>query len=272
MKNIFKRNHIIITALAIMIAIAGYINFTSNDKPDKGHIQTVSPDLENFNVLEGLDGTTLVQNDVGAGENAEDEAEAEADDADINDEVGTTAVEEDVDENDEILQTAPVEDDADELGDLSDEDLLAASDKVKGNAELDIKENGVPGEAVLVTSINASFFSSAKLAREQTRARNKATLMDIIENTNVSDSQKQDALNSMLELNAIAEKENATELLLEAKGFDGAVVSIVDGKVDVVVNASSITDQQAAIIEDVVKRKTSAKAGDIVITPVVVSE
>ena len=34
MKNIFKKNQIIITALAIMIIIAGYLSFTNDDKLD----------------------------------------------------------------------------------------------------------------------------------------------------------------------------------------------------------------------------------------------
>ena len=48
----------------------------------------------------------------------------------------------------------------------------------------------------------------------------------------------------MLALNAIAEKENAAETLLMAKGCR-SVVSITDGKVDVVVNAPSITESAA---------------------------
>ena len=31
MKNIFKKNQIIITALAIMLAVAGYLNFSKED-------------------------------------------------------------------------------------------------------------------------------------------------------------------------------------------------------------------------------------------------
>ena len=43
-----------------------------------------------------------------------------------------------------------------------------------------------------------------------------------------------------------------------AKGFADPVVSISSGKVDVVVNAPSITDAQRAQIEDIVKRKAPA--------------
>ena len=63
-----------------------------------------------------------------------------------------------------------------------------------------------------------------------------------------------------------AEKENAAETLLMAKGFLDPVVSITGDKVDVVINASSITDPQRAQIEDIVKRKTEVGADQIVIT------
>ena len=76
----------------------------------------------------------------------------------------------------------------------------------------------------------------------------------------------------MIELTNIAEKEKNAEMLLEAKGFDGAVVFIADGEVDVVVNAETLTDQQLAIIESVVKTKTDIAAEHIKINPVVVSE
>ena len=46
----------------------------------------------------------------------------------------------------------------------------------------------------------------------------------------------------MIALTEVAEKENAAETLLMAKGFADPVVSISSGKVDVVVNAPSITD------------------------------
>jgi stage III sporulation protein AH len=69
-----------------------------------------------------------------------------------------------------------------------------------------------------------------------------------------------------------AEKERAAEILLEAKGFDGSIVYIVDDQVDVVVNAANLTDQQLAIIEEVVKSKTDIPVDKIYINPVVVED
>ena len=78
--------------------------------------------------------------------------------------------------------------------------------------------------------------------------------------------------NKIVALAETAEIANATELLLEAKGFDGAVVSIVDNSVDVVVNASAVTDGQIAQIEDIVIRKTGMNAENIVVSAVVTEE
>ena len=92
------------------------------------------------------------------------------------------------------------------------------------------------------------------------------SLMSIINNESVDAASKEAATQSLMALSAIAEKENAAETLLMAKGFADPVVSITDGKVDVVINASSITDPQRAQIEDIVKRKTETGAENIVIT------
>lgn len=121
-------------------------------------------------------------------------------------------------------------------------------------------------------TLDADYFSSAKISREQTRAKNKEILMSIVDDKNISESQKEDALNRILELTDAAEQENAAELLLAGKGFENSVVSIVDGEVDVVVSANSLNEQQIAQIEDIVQRKTGIASDKIVITPVGVEE
>ena len=87
--------------------------------------------------------------------------------------------------------------------------------------------------------------------------------MVIVNSQDISDSAKQEAVNKLTSITDASEKEIACELLLEAKGFEGAIVSIIDGKADVVINLSSISDVQRAQIEDIVKRKTGFSADKI---------
>ena len=71
------------------------------------------------------------------------------------------------------------------------------------------------GEAVLTSGVTAdSFNAAAKLNREQTRSRNKEMLMEVIDNPNVAESLKQDAINSVMQITDISEKELAAETLL----------------------------------------------------------
>ena len=90
--------------------------------------------------------------------------------------------------------------------------------------------------------------------------------MEIINSTSLSESQKQDAVNGMMELTQIAEKEMAAEILLEAKGFDGAVVSVNGDMVDVVVCTDSLDDAKLAQIEDIIVRKTGMDPANIIIS------
>ena len=145
---------------------------------------------------------------------------------------------------------------------------------VWGDADTEIgtqeDEHLNPGESVLTgTLINAAdYAASVKLNREQIRSKNKETLLDIINNENITEEQKQDAVDAMVKMTDVAEKEADAEMLLEAKGFTNVVVSISDECVDVVLDMGEVTDAKRAQVEDVVKRKTGVEAEKIVITPI----
>ena len=147
------------------------------------------------------------------------------------------------------------------MEDYLDEDMQVA--------EVEPDENEIPGEAVFTSTSGVTVLSEAKLLKEQTRAKNKETLLEIINSDGLSDEQKQEAVNSMVEMTEIAEKEAAAEILLEAKGFQNVVVSIYGDAVDVVVNAAELTDVMRAQIEDIVTRKTDVEPQNIIISTVV---
>lgn len=269
MKNIFRKNQVIITALAIMIAVAGYLNFTG-DKVAKQ-----SDDMDNYVAADStsaIDETTGVDTDslVTSADLANEDLLAA-----LNGE-NSSDVESLTDASD-LLDP----DLADSTLDISDEDVAAndGSIEVADNGELVVdneddqtESKDTTGEAVLVNNpINSSYFTTAKLKREQTRTKNREDLMELIDNENVTEEQKQEATNKILEMTANAEKETLTESLLGAKGFSDVVVDIVDGSVDVIVNVTNMTDQQRAQIEDIVKNKTGISVENITITPVEVN-
>lgn len=99
-------------------------------------------------------------------------------------------------------------------------------------------ESANPGEAVL-TSTGAetvNFAAEAKLSREQVRSKNKESLLEIINNKELEEASRQSAIVQMVKMTDTAEKEEAAEMLLEAKGFSNVVVSITDDSADVVLD------------------------------------
>ena len=220
MKRIFRRNQIIITTLAVMIAAAGYLNYSTKQ-------ELAGAGVYEAGVMEISDEDILAENQALHG----------------------------VDDG-SLLEMASL----DGAGEEVPVDVIASEEQVPV-----VIEN--PGEAVLTGGTSVSeYIAGVQMNREQIRAKNKETLMEVINSDQIPDTEKQAAIQSMIRLTEIAEKENAAETLLKAKGFVDPVVSITENQVDVVVNATVLTDPERAQIEDIVKRKTEIGAQGIVIT------
>ncbi len=208
MKKMFRKNQIIITALAVMIAAAGYISYSDSKEKFEGEeassdtvvdLDSILQDIENLDV----DGA-----------------------------------------NEDSL-------DVDGTGD----DFQQGSDA----------NSGTPGEAILTSS--STYMAEARISREQIRAQNKEALLKIINNELLSEAERESAVASMVELTDLVEKEAATELLLEAQGFDDVVVNLTGETADIVVPQTKLDDASRAQIEDIVKRKAGVSVDKIVITP-----
>ena len=243
MKKLFRRNQIIVTTLAVMIAAAGYLNYTGKQDLEAGNVMSeaglmdISEEdimMENQRILDAQGGYEEIQS---------------------------------LDQDLSQLQGDPQQfAQAETIGDQAGMEA-GALDSAQGNAGDTQTGYENPGEAILTSGMSVSdYIAGVQLNREQVRAKNKDTLLAIINNANIEESAKQEAIQDMIRLTEISEKENAAETLLMAKGFSDPVVSISSEKVDVVVNASSITDAQRAQIEDIVKRKAEVQAENIIIT------
>lgn len=251
-RKLFRRNQIIITTLAVMIAAAGYLNYAGKRDLEAGSRLSQAGSLE------------LSEEDLMA-ENLAAQSETVSD---------ILSLDNDPAEG-EVAEAGP-EDTSLTLGDngaggeaSTQEGELSGNSTDTGNTGESADPAGYenPGEAVLTSGMSvADYIAGVQLSREQIRAKNKETLMSLINSTNIDEAAKQQAIQDMIRITEISEKENAAETLLMAKGFADPVVSITDDKVDVVIHASSITDPQRAQIEDIVKRKAEVGADQIIIT------
>lgn len=209
MKKIFKKNQIIITALAVMIAAAGYISYSD------AKTETADTDMDTENGSELTASLDDVLQDI------------ESLDEDISDE---------------------------EMANIESSDIEATQTTTE-----------TPGEAVLTGA--STYMAEARITREQIRSQNKEMLLEIINNTELTEDERESAVASMVNMTDLVEKEAAAELLLEAKGFADVVVNLTGETADIVVPSNAVDDASRAQIEDIVKRKTGIAAENIVITP-----
>ena len=238
MKNMVKKNQIMITALAIMIAVAGYLNFAGSKITEEEIMTAGSGTVMSEDVADS---------DVAALFEISDEDMEQADIQSM--------------DSDVVLNESNYLDE--NMEEIMAENMTG---EMAQNTENQLSDGETPGEAVFTSAASLDTLSGARLLKELTRARNKETLLEIINNVNISEEQKQEAVDNMIAITDVAEKETAAEILLESKGFDDVVVSITDSTVDVVVNASELSEAQRAQIEDIIVRKTGVSPDAIVIS------
>ena len=235
----FKRNQIIITALVVMIAVAGYLSYTDTRYDESqgfalnenDNISALVPDSSAF------DQTVMVH--------APAVTFRELTNAEV---IGGNM----------------------EIALVLENNLAAGNDTAPAEGREENREQtAAPGEAMFVSSNidGGAFFVQAKLDREQSRSRQKEILMELINNPNLDQVNRANSAEAMLNIQRRIEKESATEALIEAKGFREVFVRIGDDTVDVVVSKEVLSDAEVAQIEDIVKAKTGMETEQIRISP-----
>ena len=205
MKKGSHKNQIIITTLALLLAVVGYISYDNRDTFMNAK-DVLSTEIEAVNGK------------------ADTKESKECEDTQASDEVA--------------LETD------------STEEILNAGETVLTSASTESEE----------------CVAQVKLGREQVRSKNKEALQKIIDDAGVSEAEKKSAVDAMVKLTENAQMEEDAQMMLEAKGFKNAVVSLSDECCDVIVGKDDGTDEKRAQIEDIIKRKTNIGASNIVIS------
>ncbi len=260
MKRIMRKNQVIITVLAVMIAIAGYLTYAGKVDVAKGRGSTKSSanaddakeaiaEYDSY-IAGSLSSTQTAKNDADGSKedvtNAQPVNEAANETGNENEAVNGVVNEAGTDT---ALTDAKITD-----GELTDIESL----------DQDIDD---PGKTVLANGLTVSdYMAQTKLAREQSRGKNKEDLLSIIDSDTDAELDKQAAIDAVVKLTNYSDKENAMETLLSAKGFENSIVSMTDDAVDVIICKDNLTDAELAQIEDIVKRKAEVSASQICVT------
>ena len=189
MKKGSHKNQIIITTLALLLAVVGYISYDNRDTFMNAK-DVLSTEIEAVNGK------------------ADTKESKECEDTQASDEVA--------------LETD------------STEEILNAGETVLTSASTESEE----------------CVAQVKLGREQVRSKNKEALQKIIDDAGVSEAEKKSAVDAMVKLTENAQMEEDAQMMLEAKGFKNAVVSLSDECCDVIVGKDGAAGGGSSYDED----------------------
>lgn len=213
MKNILKKNQVIISAIAIMLIAAGYMNYTANTKDaleasaladTEAYAQLGDATLVSANVTDNTTIGTAISTNTENTENIENSENTEN--------TGNT-------ENTEATQTS---------GSTSNE-----------------------------------YFTESRLEREKMYSQMLESYQNILENSQISETQKEISQNEIKNINDTKNAIMIAENLIKNKGFEDVVIFVNGESISVIIKGAEITPEQIAQIQNIVSRELSAEVDNI---------
>lgn len=175
--------------------------------------------------------------------------------------------------NKQTLQTAALKD-SEKYGDLGDATLVSANavfenveetgslvENTPENTET-VTENTVSETSVPAVSDN-QYFAESKLEREKMYSQMLESYQKIINNSQISDTQKEISQNEIKKIN---DRKNAimiSENLLKNKGFEDLIIFVNGDSISVVIKAKELTQEQIAQVQNIIVRELKADIENI---------
>ena len=232
MKQILKKNQIIISVIAIMLIAAGYMNYTSNEK--QALETAVLTDSEKY---AGIGDATLVSANV----------------ADNNDLVN----------NDETQNTDNENNDTSKDEDKKDE--IKSNEQNTENKEND--KNTVQNEVNTSTNVTETsgdqYFAELRLERDKMYSQMLESYQKILSNSQISETQKEISENEIKKINDTRNAIMIAENLIKNKGFQDLIIFINGDSISIIVKAKELEEEQIAQIQNIISRELKGEIENI---------
>ena len=224
MLNKFKKNQIIIFALGLMIITAGYLSYSNNI--NNNLIETSS--IADSEDMASIGDAKLVSANI-------------------------------ADENNVISNN---------ISSTSNNDSNVINENnINSNILNDLEEttNSIDSVITSTLSIDSSddYFSNSRLERNKMYSQQIENYQDILNNTNVSESQKKTAQEEITRLNNEQNGIMISENIIKTKGIEDLVIFVNNESINVIVKGKEIEKEEIAQIQNIVTRELEADIGDI---------
>ena len=256
MKNILKRNQIIILVIALMLVSAGYLSYSENARTNET-TQTSTIQIEDETKSAGIGDAKLVNsNDVIEGNMEEvamvpneNQISNNKEEFLNNEETNNVDVSKEKTKSITGNETENKVENSTESAAISEE---AASDTNKEKT----KETASKAQS-------DEYFSESRLNRETMYSQMLESYQKILESDTISETQKSIAQTEIKNINDTRNRIMICENLIKTKGFENLIIFVNDKSISVVIKANELSQEQIAQVQNIIAREMEAEASNI---------
>ena len=221
-----KKNQVIIYVTALMLVVAGYMNFTANGDL-KSAVQTASSE-EELDKMANIGDAQLVSSNV-------------------------------VSENQENISNSNSAKNENTNETLNSENSVNTETNQNNVSE----KNEVVETSTKVSNSDDNYFSTSKLERDTMYSQMLETYENILNSSNSLETQKQSATEEIKKINDTKNSIMICENLIKTKGFENSIIFVNGESISIVVKDEQLTTEKVAQIQNIISREMNAKVENI---------
>lgn len=230
MKKLLKKNQVVVYVIALMLVVAGYLNFTTNNEQAlETSLQMESDDMQ---IADIGDAKLASSNDV-VTSNLENQEKKQEEGKEQNSTENT-------------IQEKNIE-------------------KTEENNNANISNENTTIQTNGTTTKEASdYFVKSKLERDKMYSQMLETYENVLNSSNSLETQKQSATDEIKKINEIKNSIMVCENLISTKGFNNNIVFVNGESISVIIGSEQeLTKEQVAQIQNIISRELKANIDNI---------
>ena len=235
--KVIKKNQIVVFVVALMLIVAGYLNF-SGDSTINNLIPTST--LADSKEMASIGDAKLVSANIVEGNNEKSESNG----------------------NEEILEDN-IEQTNNVQSNINNIENNANTTPTTGET-IETEENIATNSATAENNYGSdNYFTQSRLDRDTMYSQTLDTYQKIINNENISEDQKLIAQEEISKINKEKNSIMIAENLIKVKGFEDLIIFVNGENVSIIVKADKLEEKDIAQIQNIITRELGASVENI---------
>lgn len=235
--KVIKKNQIVVFVVALMLIVAGYLNF-SGDSTINNLIPTST--LADSEEMASIGDAKLVSANIVEGNNEKSESNG----------------------NEEILEDN-IEQTNNVQSNINNIENNANTTPTNGET-IETEENIATNSATAENNYGSdNYFTQSRLDRDTMYSQTLDTYQKIINNENISEDQKSIAQEEISKINKEKNSIMIAENLIKVKGFEDLIIFVNGENVSIIVKADKLEEKDIAQIQNIITRELGASVENI---------